>query len=353
MSKSYILSVMKKKVCIVKKSAENSVYRFNPVGDRDGKASPYHKAFEDNQDFTINPLLMKEIGFEKCHETTPEGKALWLYMRLCLLLKYDEGIFFSEHRSHPNDDARQSFKIVSEVTAETPTTCFNFARIAVKLLNQIQGVHALMITVGYNDGHFRFGYYTDKVTVDAEPSSPHHHYNDMARVKLGLAPTGLNVLHGTELMQDLEQRIVPQMLPKLTPDLREQLAWLYDETKLPQPDQIKIKPLIEGMRKNGIDGATALQVLIDLNKHYEQKPYKFLRAGMIHTPGVVEPQLLVRKYNRLARLDLTEMELSDLPIPVFDKTFTRGEMVYANEEIDNYLEFACGLSAEQERLMNS
>ncbi|MBO4822962.1 MAG: hypothetical protein J5580_00080 [Clostridia bacterium] len=334
---------MKKKVIVVKKSGAKKVYRFNPVGDRDGKPSPYHHEFKDDQDFTVNPTLIKQIGWENCHEATPEGKALWLYMRLCQLFKYDEGIFFSDHRNHPNDDPYRSFLVARETTVNTPTTCFNFSRIAVKLLNQIEGVHALMIAVGVNHGHFRFGYYTDQVTVDAEPTSPHHHYNDMARVKLGLAPVGLKVFHGQALMQALEARIIPAMLPKLTPDLKTQIAWIEDETKLPDREQIKLRPLVESLHKNQIDGATTLQVLIDLNKHYAEAPYKMMRAGIVNDK-TVEPQLLIRKQNNLARVDLNKVELLNLPVPTFDYAFGHGEMIYANDDIEQYLDFVIGLS---------
>ena len=340
---------MKKKICIVKKPVVEKIYRFNPVGDRDGQPSPYHHEYHDQQDFVVNENLLQQIGWENCQEKTPEGRALWLYMRLCQLFKYDEGIFFSDHRQHPNDDPYKSFAIAGQTTAETPTTCFNFSRIAVKLLNQIEGVHALMITVGSNDGHFRFGYYTDKVTVDAEPTSPKHHYNDMARVKLGIAPQGLNVLYGQDLMQELEKRIVPKMLPHLTPDLEEELAWLRDEKQLPPVEQVKIKPLIDHLRQNNIDGATTLQVLFDLNRRYEKPPYKLLRAGFVRGENKIDPQLLLRKDNRLARIDLASVELSNLPVPVFDMGFTYGDIVYANDEIEQYLDFSCSLAAEDVR----
>ena len=134
---------MKKKICYVKKLPLNRVYRFNPVGDREGRPSVFHHLYQDEQDFTINPVLMQQIKFEDCHETTPEGKAVWLYVRLCQLLCYDEKYFFAQTCHKPNDDIHESFKIVGNVTAETPVTCFNFSRIAVKLLNQIPGVHAV------------------------------------------------------------------------------------------------------------------------------------------------------------------------------------------------------------------
>ena len=68
--------------------AEKEIYRFDPICDREGKPSRYHKLFVDDEDFTINPTLLKQINFDNCRETTPEGRALWLYIRLCQILLF-------------------------------------------------------------------------------------------------------------------------------------------------------------------------------------------------------------------------------------------------------------------------
>ncbi|MCQ2382214.1 MAG: hypothetical protein MJ054_02815, partial [Clostridia bacterium] len=66
-------------------------YRFNPLLDRNGKPSKYHHYFVDDNNFNVNSTLIEQIDFSSCRETTAEGRAIWLYIRLCQLLQYDEG----------------------------------------------------------------------------------------------------------------------------------------------------------------------------------------------------------------------------------------------------------------------
>lgn len=316
---------------------KNDFYRFNPVQNRSGAVSCFHKRYEDEQDFEINAQLLQEIKFEECTESTPEGKALWLYVRLCQLLKYDEGYFFKDQRQHPNDDPYKSFDIVQNVTAETPVTCFNFSRIAVKLLNQIAGVNALMISVGGNKGHFRFGYYTDKVSVDAEPTTPTNHYNDLARIKLGIKPQGLMVFEGKEIMQELENRIVTPMLLKTEKGLHEYIDLVHalEKERLGEP-QFKINYLVEELKQQGVDGATTTQLLIDMNRKFVQTPYRLSRMGInsnVGTKNKIIPQLLVREKQRetTTLIDLYEMNATSISQDDCMNMIHDGKLVYSDQ----------------------
>lgn len=302
-------------------------YRFNPVGNRDGKPSKLHHLYRDWEDFTINPVLMQQIGFANCPETTPEGKALWLYVRLCQLLKFDEKTFFNEARRNPNNDLEDSFKIVGQVTAETPVSCYNFARIATKLLNQIAGVHAVMIMVGNIKGHLRFGFYTDKITVDCEPTTTINHFNDMALAKLGIMPRGLRFLYGKWREADLMQRVMGPMLAKQRP-VRQQFSKLYQTpTKL----QMEYLPgMVECFQQYGVDGNSAVQALLDVNREHAEMAYQLLRVGKIHKDRV-EPQLLVRSGQYIRRIDLNKMQIYPQAAGELVDNLACGKMVYVDE----------------------
>ena len=333
---------------------KKTFYRFDPVGDREGNPSRYHKKFEDEKDFNINTTLLKQINFASCHETTPEGKALWLYIRLCQLMKYDEGYFYSMNRNHPNDDPYKSFEIVDQVTAETPTTCFNFSRIAVKLLNQIPGVNALMIAVGGNCGHFRFGYYTDRVSVDAEPTSPNQHFNDLARAKLGIRPQGLRVFEGQEMMSELMQRLSNQMLMTTRRGLRDYVSCLQQlQQDIPNEPQIELEPLISILKKYGVDGNSIVQFLISLNHQYAQNPYDLMRAGMYNEKNKIQPQLLVREKAVLKRIDLTQMRVFGMTADEYSQYFYYGDMIYSDGGEDRYFQFSSDLHASQRMYKNN
>ena len=322
---------------------ETEFYRFDPVRDRSGHLTEFHRRFDDEQDFTVNPQLVKQLALDTCPEKTPEGKALWLYLRLCQVLKYDEGNFYRDYRHHPNDNPYDSFKVVENVTAETPVTCFNFARIAVKLLNQIDGVHAVMIAFGSNLGHFRFGYYTDRVSVDAEPTTPKNHYNDLARVKLGIKPQGLVIFNGYDTMRELAERVIPPMIAQSKADLRECLHFLRGMPFDEKTPQIDIAALVGAFKQQGIDGATMVQVLFDMNKKFSQPPYQFARTGLLGDDGDVQPQLLVREGQKIDRIELDTLAVSPLSARVYDATVRRGELIYADGDEVRRQNFEKGL----------
>lgn len=302
-------------------------YRFNPVGDRDGNPSKYHKLYRDWEEFTVNPVLLQQLQVQDCHENTPEGKAIWLYLRLCQLLKFDEKCFFADVQHNPNCDLEDSFKIVGKVTAETPVSCYNFTRIATKLLNQIEGVHAVMIVVGKIRGHLRFGFYTDKISVDCEPTTTINHFNDLARMKLGMMPQGLRFLHGKWLQADLIQRIAGPMLA----EKRDLQQYLHKLPSVPVKAQFAQLPTtVKMFRKHGVDGNSALQALLDLNRECGEVGYQLLRVGQL-SAGELQPQLLVRSWQDLRRIDLNQMQMHNLTADELLDNLHWGKWVYVDE----------------------
>ena len=321
-------------------------YRFQPVRDRAGNVSNFHREYVDDEDFTVNPRLVQQLQMETCTETTPEGKALWLYFRLCQLLKYDEGNYYSDFRHNPNDNPFNSVQVAGKVTAETPVTCFNFSRIAVKLLNQIEGVHALMIAVGSNLGHFRFGYYTDKVSVDAEPSVAKNHYNDMTRVKLGIEPQGLKVFNGKFIMEQLMERMAPQMLPKPQQGLRPYLDITQAEFKVPATTKVDLRYLMHELKAEGIDASSAVQLLLDMNRHFAQPPYYFMRAATVDSNEDfrnLQPKLLVREKQTIFQIDLATFDVAELTPSAYREAVRERKMIQPYSEIDYRVSFERGL----------
>lgn len=331
---------------------------FNPVGNRSGKVSPYHHLYVDEKGFQVNPKLLKQLNLAACPDQTPEGRALYVYLRLCQVLKYDEGIFYREHRKNPNDNYQDSFKIVDQVTAETPVTCYNFARIAVKLLNQIDGVHAMIIAVGNNRGHFRFGYYTDKVAVDAEPTTtqqvapmlghPGENFNDMARMKLGIKPRGLNVFQGQDLMRDLMVKLLPNLLMANRTNLRDYQHWLRRVHTQDQINYFDIKAMVANLKQQGINGAALLQFLVNVNYTFVGANYRVMRVGKVSADGKVSPQLLMRRKQQIYQIDLTQMTVNDLSVEEFFMMMRQKSLIWVDVDAvekrdDNYYTFVEGL----------
>ena len=302
------------------------------------------KVYVDEKDFQINPTLLKQIDFEKkCHETTPEGKALWLYIRLCQLLKYDEKCLYHYTRNNMNYNYQKSFSLVEQVNANVPTTCFNFSRIAVKLLNQIPGVKADIITMGDDNDHFRFNFKTDCVAVKAEPTAPNQHLTDTGRVKLGLKPQGLIFDQGDETMMTLVQSLSDKMLSSSHHDLREYLGNLQQLHDIPNDPQIQIEPLVAVAKKCGVDGNSLVQMMFSINHQFEQRPFSLMRVGIIDDKNQINPQLLVREDKILKRIDLMDLRVFPFEAAEYNKGMRQGYMVYRDGYEPEYPGFLHGL----------
>ena len=315
---------MKKVKIVVKRKP---IYRFNPVGDRNGKPSKFHRLYRDLESFTVNPVLLQQLRVQDCHETTPEGKAVWLYMRLCQLLKYDEKTFYHASKHNINNDLEDSFKVVGNVTADTPVSCYNFARIATKLLNQIEGVRAVMIMVGNIKGHLRFGFYTDRITVDCEPTTSINHFNDLARVKLGMMPQGLKFLYGKWLETGLMQKVATPMLAKQA-TLTQYLSELKN---IPAAKQMSYLPvMVKKFQECGVDGNSAVQALLDWNRYFENPVCRLLRVGMLESKEL-RPQLLARENQKLWRIDLNQMQMFAMSTEELLSNLNNRRMVHVDE----------------------
>ena len=302
------------------------------------------KVFVDEKDFQINPKLLKQIDFEnRCHENTPEGKAVWLYIRLCQLLKYDEKYFYHYSRYCANFNYQDSFDLVGQVIADTPTTCFNFSRIATKLLNQIDGVHADIVSVGDNLGHFRFNFQTDKIAVTAEATTPKKYLTDMGRAKLGLKPQGLVAKQGYDVLAESLQSLSNKMLLSTHRNLREYISCLQQLHNVPNDSQIELEPLVAVSKKYGVDGNSLVQMLLSLNHQFVQPPYRLMRVGIVDEKNQINPQLLVRESDVLKRIDLTEMQVFPFQVAEYNKAMMYGNMIHTDNYVAKYPGFFHGL----------
>jgi len=299
--------------------------------------------FIDEKDFQINPTLLKQIDFEnRCHETTPEGKALWLYVRLCQLLKYDERYFYHDTCYNLNANYDKSFNLVEKVTANTPTTCFNFSRIAVKLSNQIPGVQANILSVG-ELGHFRYKFQTDNVAVVAEATTPNQHFTDMGRAKLGLKLQGLQIEQGQEKVLELMQSLTNKMLLSTRRNLREYIGCLQQLHDVPKDPQIEIEPLVAVSKKYGVDGNSLVQMLLSINHQFPRPPYRLMRLGIKDENKQIMPQLLVREDKILKRIDLTDMRVFPFQAAEYFGAMKYGMMAHTDNYEPSYPGFFHGL----------
>ncbi len=308
----------------------NPFYTFQKIQQHNGQQSYIAQTYRDPCDFKINPQLLKALALEHCPATSSEGQALWVYTRLCSVLQYDEGYMYQERRDHPNDDPLRSFGVVEQVTPATPTTCYNFARIAVKLLNQIPGINATIIAAGKNLGHFRFGFYSDRVSADVEAINAVGPYNDLARAKLGFLPRGLRVIYGEQLVDKLLAEEVAPWLQKRPKPLSQYVSTVKKHRCLLAKQPFNLSLLLKILKQHGITGTDAVQVLLKLNTTFDQT-YVIARAGRVTDQGVI-PYLLVRLNDKIVAIDLANLSMKSCDQNHLRQCLTNESMVYADQE---------------------
>ena len=246
----------------------NPFYTFKKIQQSNGKESYIDRAYRDTHDFKINPKLLAALELDTCPAITNEGRALWTYAKLCSVMKYDEGYMYHPYRQNLNDYPTESFSLVEDVTPNTPTTCYNFTRIAVKLLNQIPGINATIIAAGKKMGHFRFGFYSNKLSVDAEAINAVGAYNDLARVKLGILPMGLRPIYGEDLLSKLLTEVVKPWLETQPNPMSQYLSALGKVPTKFTPTKIDLPILLKTLQEHKISGTDAVQVIFKMNTQF-------------------------------------------------------------------------------------
>ncbi|MCQ2381686.1 MAG: hypothetical protein MJ054_00065 [Clostridia bacterium] len=202
-------------------------------------------------------------------------------------------------------------------------------------MNQIDGVHALLIAVGGNRGHFRFGFYTDNISVDAEPTTPCNHFSDLARAKLGLKPQGLKAFNGGEMVQELTNRLTLSMLISKRRETREYVKYLQQAQPITEPT-IEIDSLVKKLQRINIDGNTAVQLLLNLNRCALIEPSQFVRAALLDENNKIKPQLLISENKKLKRLNLNNLDITNLPVQECRTAVKNGTMLISEESYEKY-----------------
>jgi len=191
---------------------DENLYTFNEV--------PFRKTIFDKvirkddkteHPWTLHPDLQKAVFEGSLPSYSLEEQALHFYGKLCQIFSYDEGYFY-------NDKFRNETRYSSEISKEhlesivpgSKVTCWDFARIFSKLVNELEGnIEAVIISRGMDGGHFLSGFYTDKVSLMLEPINKQKDgLNDFMKVKTGLQIGGIKIISD-------EGNIIPHAIDKV------------------------------------------------------------------------------------------------------------------------------------------
>ena len=156
------------------------------------------------QNVKLDSNLEHEIISGIPENATDLEKAIYIYIKMCKLLTYDEE-YFAVNQKGIATEKHKSTNYVSSITLENnKVVCFEFNLIYSKLLNQL-GIHFSsdyknMLGEAYGDGHANLEFRSDKFLVSAD-SVTSILQGDIMQAKLNQPLVGLKCINRNQQTQ--------------------------------------------------------------------------------------------------------------------------------------------------------
>ncbi len=165
----------------------------------------------DEPDWEINDELVRYVYENMPMGLSPEETAIWIYMKLCQTLKYDDSQVFDL----PDDSI--DIEKLENIKPNSRVVCFDFARLYAKFVNQMLKGDAEAVVVGKR-GHYYAEVITKNIVAEVESVNVIYNTNEFFKVKMGLPIEGFKGIHDP-------QGIIKKAIRKLTLDI-------YDKPKV-------------------------------------------------------------------------------------------------------------------------
>ena len=198
------------------------------------------------------------------NDLTIEEQAMYIYCKLCKDLSYDEGYFFRELLESGRYEHTFSKEHLESIIPGSKVTCWDFARIASKMINEIDGnIESVIISENINHDHYLVGFYTDKVSVILEAVNGRTGgTNDLMKAKNGIEFEGIEIISDREgIIKKAVEKVYPLIFSKSQISIKEYLQELNDlsREKIPDDFETKLQAFTQMMKKNNIFGNEAIQ----------------------------------------------------------------------------------------------
>ena len=166
------------------------------------------------QSIKIDSNLEHEIISGIPENTTDLEKAIYIYIKMCKLLTYDEE-YYAVNQKGVATEKHKSIDYVSSITLENnKVVCFEFNLIYSKLLNQL-GIHFSsdyknMVGEAYGAGHANLEFRSDKFLVSAD-SVTSILQGDIMQAKLNQPLVGLKCINRNQQTQQEFKQALTKM----------------------------------------------------------------------------------------------------------------------------------------------
>lgn len=281
--------------------------------DYEFKSNPTYTIRKDEEpDWTISPEIYREVYSGMSEGLSLEEQAMYIYCKLCQIFLYDEGYMYRDKITKVNYESTFSKEHLEGIKPGTKITCYDFSRIFAKLINEIEGdIEAVVLIEGWNEGHFRAGFYTDKVSAEVEPvnvdvNGSNDPTNDLMKAKNGIKLRGIKTISDEEgVLKKAMEVVYPQVLGKQPISIKEYVEKLKQMPRedIPNDVQTKLESFLEVMRTNNISGNELAQALAGLRRS------KFLKGQLdCAYLGEIEENNGQKRYRRKILLRQTQTD---------------------------------------------
>lgn len=203
-----------------------------------------------------------------------EEQAMYIYCKMCTIFSYDEGYMYKDKLSKVNYESTFSKEHLENLMPGDKITCYDFSRMYVKLLNELDGdITAVMILEGANEGHALAGFYTENVSATVEAinvASDKDSTNDLMKAKNGIKLKGVKTISDREgIIEQAIDKVYSQILGKQPQSIKEyiqELKSLPPKQDVPNDIVLKLQALLETMKSNHIFGNEFAQTLWGIGK---------------------------------------------------------------------------------------
>lgn len=219
---------------------------------------------DEEPEWTINPMLRKAVyeGFPE--DGSLEEQAMHIYCKLCGELEYDEGYFYRNRLPQERYAPDFSKEHLENIVPHSKITCWDFSRLFMKLINELDGdIEAVIIATGADEGHYLTGFYTDKVSAMIEAiNGKSEGTNDILKAKLGLKFEGFEIISDREgIIENALDTVYPRIFGKTQVRIDEYLNNLRQSQTPSENLEENIESFTQFLKDEGLSGNEAMQML--------------------------------------------------------------------------------------------
>ena len=324
---------------------QNKIYGMNKLKNKDESIKRVIKKDEEPK-WIINESLYTCIYNKMPKDVSIEEKIMYIYCKLCKELVYDEGYLYNDEFDGKKYTSKFSKEHLENIKPNSKVTCWDFARIYTKLVNEIDKVDAMILVQNNNGEHFSTLVNTKNISVLLEAINiKNGEANDLMKMKSGLCIEGIEIINDEEgLIKKAVDKVYPYIFGKKPKSIEKYIEKLKNlqEENYGKDIEKKIQTFINFMKKSNLIGNEAVQALNIFHKFgFFGDNFEKVFLGKKEGNGkntnfkrIVFMQSIEKEQEKNETgflLDTTTLELSKQKVEDIARKMFSGEIVYEDK----------------------